>query len=79
MSKRQKFIFEQNIQGKEEKLKIALSEAVKKATAMNQPIVYRNAMCTKPNMFVHKYPNGQKKLIEQDQETSVEKTIMVLK
>lgn len=78
-AKRRRLIFELSPKEKESKLQSALSEALKKAMVMNQPVVYRNELCVKPNLFIHKYPNGRRVLIEQDSYNSVEKTVQVLR
>ena len=54
-AKRRRLIFELSSIEKESKPNAALSEDIKKATVLNQPMVYRNELCVKPNLFVHKY------------------------
>lgn len=76
--KKRRLIFELSPEERDKKFKAVLSEATKKAAALNLPLVYRNELCVKPNMFIHKYPNGRRVLIEQDQDTSVERTVKVL-
>ncbi|MBS1502104.1 MAG: hypothetical protein JST32_08590, partial [Bacteroidetes bacterium] len=76
--KKQRLIFELSASEKEGKLKGVLADAVHQAALLNLPVVYRNELCVKPNLFIHKYPNGKKLLIEQDSRNSVEKTIRVL-
>lgn len=73
-----KLIFELSAQEKENKLKAVLSVAVNKASALNLPFIYKNELCVKPSLFIHKYPDGRELLIEQDPKTFSEKTIMVL-
>lgn len=62
----------------ESRLKAVLMEEMEKVKAMNLPIIYRNELCVKPNLFIHKYPNGYTVLIEQDASNSEEKVIKVL-
>ncbi len=77
-AKRRRLIFELSSKEKENKFKAVLSEAIQKASALNLPIIYRDELCVKPNLFIHKYPNGRKILIEQDSQNSVEKTVKIL-
>ena len=77
-SKRQKYWFELTAEEKESRLKAVLVEELEKAKAMNLPVIYRNELCVKPNMFIHKYPNGHTVLIEQDSSNSEIKIIKVL-
>lgn len=76
-TKKRRLIFELSSKEKESKLKAVLSEAINKAIALNQPIVYRNELCVRPNLFIHKYPNGKSVLIEQDPDNSIERTVQV--
>jgi hypothetical protein len=78
-TKRRKLIFELNAKEKENRLKGILSEAIQKAMALNLPMVYRNELCVKPNLFIHQYPDGKKVLIEQNTHNSEEKTIRILR
>ena len=73
--KNRRLIFELSIKEKEDKLGRVLKEAIEKASLLNQPLVYRNELCIRPNLFIHKYPNGSTILIEQDSQNSTEKTI----
>jgi len=77
-AKNRRLIFELPVKEKESKLKAALSKAINELTTLNQPIVYRNELCVRPNLFIHKYPNGKSVLIEEDIQNSVEKTVKVL-
>lgn len=43
----------------------ALSTAFRESAALNLPIVYRDSLCVTPDLFIHKYPDGRKLLIEQ--------------
>lgn len=63
---------------KENRLQAVLDAEKERMSAMNLPIVYRNELCVKPNLFIHKYPNGYTVLIEQDSHNSEEKVIKVL-
>lgn len=76
--KQKRLIFELSSTEKEQKLRSTLSSAMRKAAALNLPIIYRNELCVKPNLFVHKYPNGRKELVEQDSESFAEKTLQIL-
>jgi len=76
--KQKRLIFELSTTEKEQKLGSTLSNAMRKAAALNLPIIYRNELCVKPNLFVHKYPNGRKELVEQDSESFAEKTLQIL-
>ena len=76
--KNPRLIFELSAKEKESRFGPVLSEALQKTIALNQPMVYRNELCVKPNLFIHKYPNGRSLLIEQDTQTSIEKTIRIL-
>jgi len=77
-SKGQKYFFALTAEEKENILNEVLAEEMEKAKAMNLPVIYRNELCVKPNMFIHKYPNGRTELIEIDVNTSEEKVIKVL-
>lgn len=74
----QKYYFELTAEEKESRLKAVLVEELEKAKAMNLPVVYRNELCVKPNMFIQKYPNGHTVLIEQDSSNSEIIVIKVL-
>jgi hypothetical protein len=76
--KRQKFFFALSAEEQDSRLKAVLAEEMEKVKAMNLPVVYRNELCVKPNLFIHKYPNGHTVLIEQDSYNSEEKIIKVL-
>jgi hypothetical protein len=73
-----KYWFELTAEEKESRLREVLAEEMERTKAMNLPVVYRNELCVKPNMFIHKYPNGYTVLIEQDPTNSEEKVIKVL-
>lgn len=77
-AKRRRLIFELTQKERETKFKAILNEVSKKATALNQPMVFRNELCIKPNLFIHKYPDGRTELIEQDSQNSSEKVIKLL-
>jgi hypothetical protein len=77
-SNEKKYFFELSAEERESRLKAVLEEELEKAKAMNLPIIYRNELCVKPNMFIHQYPNGHTVLIEQDSSNSEEKVIKVL-
>jgi hypothetical protein len=77
-AKKRRLIFELSPEERDKRFKAVLSVAIQKAAALNMPLVYRNELCVKPNMFIHKYPNGRKVLIEQDSHTSIERTVKVL-
>lgn len=74
----QKYFFALTAEEKENILNEVLAGEMEKAKAMNLPVVYRNELCVKPNMFIHRYPNGYTVLIEQDSSNSEEKIIKVL-
>jgi len=74
----QKYWFELTVEEKESRLREALEEEMEKTKAMNLPVIYRNELCIKPNMFIHKYPNGHTVLIELDTSNSEIKVIKVL-
>ncbi len=73
-----KLIFELPKKEQEQLFKSALNPVLKKAAAMNLPVVYRNELCTQRNYFIYEYPTGQKELIEQDIHTSAERIIQVI-
>ena len=73
-----KFYFALNDEETENRLKAVLEKEMERVKAMNLPIIYRNELCVKPNLFIHKYPNGRTELIEIDIHTSEEKVIKVL-
>jgi hypothetical protein len=77
-AKGHKFIFELTQLEKESKLRMVLEEELAKVVAMNQPVIYRNELCVKPNLFIHQYPDGRKELIELNSNTSEEKVIKIL-
>jgi hypothetical protein len=74
----QKYWIELTDEEKESRLMAVLVEELEKAKAMNLPVIYRNELCVKPNMFIHKYPNGYTVLIELDTSNSEIKVIKVL-
>jgi hypothetical protein len=76
--KGQKLFFALSGEEQESRLKAVLVEELEKAKAMNLPVVYRNELCVRPNLFIHKYPNGHTVLIEQDSNNSEEKIIKAL-
>lgn len=73
-----KLFFALTKEEQENKLKAVLEAEMQRVKAMNLPVVYRNELCVKPNLFIHKYPNGYTVLIEQDSYNSEEKVIKVL-
>jgi len=73
-----KYYFALSPEERKSKLKAALEKEMEKVKAMNLPIIYRNELCVKPNLFIHKYPNGRIELIEIDYHTFEEKVIKVL-
>lgn len=73
-----KFYFTLSPEERKSRLKAALEKEMEKVKAMNLPIIYRNKLCVKPNLFIHKYPNGRTELIEINVNTSEEKVIKVL-
>jgi hypothetical protein len=73
-----KYYFELTAEEKESRLKAVVVEELEKAKAMNLPVIYRNELCIKPNMFIHKYPNGHTVLIEINTSNSEIKVIKVL-
>jgi HEPN domain-containing protein len=77
-AKIRRLIFELTQKERETKFKAVLNEVAKKAAALNQPIVFRNELCIKPNLFIHKYPDGRTELIEQDSQNSSEKVVKSL-
>lgn len=77
-SNEQKYFFALTAEEKENILNEVLAEEMEKAKAMNLPVIYRNELCVKPNMFIHKYPDGHTVLIEQDSSNSAIKVIKVL-
>lgn len=77
-AKRRRLIFELTQKERETKFKAILNKVSKKATALNQPMVFRNELCIKPNLFIHKYPDGRTELIEQDSQNFSEKVIKSL-
>jgi hypothetical protein len=77
-SKEQKSFFALNTDERKSRLKAVLEKEMEKVKAMNLPVIYRNELCVKPNLFIHKYPNGRTELIEIDYHTLEEKVIKVL-
>lgn len=73
-----KLIFQLSAQEKARRFVGLVSAVVDKAKSMNQPIIYKNDLCIKRNMFIHQYSNGRTELIEQDIDTSAERIIQVL-
>jgi hypothetical protein len=73
-----KLFFQLSKEEQDSRLKAVLDEEMEKVKAMNLPIVYRNELCVKPNLFIHEYPNGRTELIEINIENSEEKVIKVL-
>jgi hypothetical protein len=63
---------------KENRLKAVLEKEMEKVKAMNLPVIYRNELCVKPNLFIHEYPSGRTVLIELDLNNSEEKVIKVI-
>ncbi|MBS1532104.1 MAG: hypothetical protein JSU01_17515 [Bacteroidetes bacterium] len=78
-AKQRRLIFELSAKEKENKLRAVLYKAINEASAQNLPFIYKNELCIKPSLFIHKYPNGREVLIEQDSKTFSEKTITVLR
>jgi hypothetical protein len=72
------FYFALNDEETENRLKAVLEEEMERVKAMNLPIICRNELCVKPNLFIHKYPDGRTELIEIDIHTSEKKVIKVL-
>ena len=77
--RKHKFILESPNAETERELKAVLTAAIRKAKEMNQPLIYRNNLCVKPSLFIHKYPNGEEFLVEQDVNTLSEKKVRVLR
>ncbi|WP_205511178.1 hypothetical protein [Longitalea arenae] len=77
-SEGRKLFFALTAEEKESRLKAVLQNEIEKTKAMNLPMVYRNELCVKPSLFIHKYPNGYTVLIEQNTTTSEEKVIKIL-
>ena len=73
-----KLFFALSTEEQESRLKAVLEKEMEIAQAMNLPIIYRNELCTKPNLFIHKYPNGRTELIELNPDNSEETVIKVL-
>ena len=73
-----KLFFQLSKEEKESRLNAVLEAEMERVRAMNLPIVYRNELCVKPNLFIHEYPNGRTELIEINIENSEEKVIKVL-
>jgi hypothetical protein len=74
-----KLFFQLSKEEQNSRLKAVLDEEMEKVKAMNLPVIYRNELCVKPNLFIHKYPNGRIELVEINLENSVEKVIKVIK
>lgn len=74
-----KLFFALSKEEKENRLKAVLDAEMERVRAMNLPMVYRNELCVKPNLFIHEYPNGRIELIEINIENSEEKVIEVLR
>lgn len=73
-----KLFFQLSKEEQESRLQAVLDEEMEKAKAMNLPIIYRNELCVKPNLFIHKYPNGRMELIEINIKNSEKKVIKVI-
>jgi hypothetical protein len=73
-----KLYFALNDEERENRLKAVLEKEIEKVKAMNLPVIYRNELCVRPNLFIHKYPNGRIELIERNVNTSEKKLIKVL-
>jgi hypothetical protein len=73
-----KFYFTLSPEERKSRLKAVLEKELEKVKAMNQPVIFRNELCVKPNLFIHKYPNGRTELIELNTHTLEEKVIKVL-
>ena len=74
-----KLYFQLSKEEKESRLSAVLDAELKRVKAMNLPLVYRNELCVKPNLFIHEYPNGRTELIEINIDNAEEKVIKVLK
>lgn len=74
-----KLFFALSKEEQQRRLKAVLVEEMEKVKAMNLPIIYRNELCVKPNLFIHKYPNGRTELVEINLDNSEEKVIKVIK
>jgi len=77
-NKEHRLIFELSKSERESLLRSALDEVIQLAIDMEQPFVYRNSLCTERNYFIHRYPNGKKFLISQNQENSKETVLREL-
>jgi hypothetical protein len=73
-----KLFFQLSKEEQDSRLKAVLDAEMEKVKAMNLPMVYRNELCVKPNLFIHEYPNGRIELIEINIDNSEEKIIKVL-
>ena len=74
-----KLFFQLSKEEQDSRLKAVLDEEMEKVKAMNLPIIYRNELCVKPNLFIHKYPNGRTELVEINLDNSEEIVIKVIK
>jgi hypothetical protein len=74
-----KLFFQLSKEEKESRLNAVLEAEMERVRAMNLPIVYRNELCVKPNLFIHEYPNGRTELIEINIDNSEVKVIRVIK
>ena len=73
-----KLIFQLSPEEKTIRLSGVLSDSMHIAALLNVPIIYRNELCVTPNLFVHKYPDGRKILVEQYSSSFIENTISVV-
>ncbi|QEC41965.1 hypothetical protein [Pseudobacter ginsenosidimutans] len=62
----------------ETRLRATLEAVLELQAKRNIPLVFRNELCVKDNMFIHKYPDGKMFLIEQDQTDSSETILLQL-
>lgn len=79
MQKKNELIFELSETEIEARLKKVLKPILDQNAALQQPVVYRNSLCIKPNFFIHKFPNGNRLLIERNLDDSSAKTVKVLR
>jgi hypothetical protein len=78
MANRRKLIFELTSAEKKSKFESILNAEIQRAAELNLPFVYRNELCTEPNMFIHRYPDGRTLLIEQDRHNSEERIVRTI-
>jgi len=78
-STKKKPFFELSKKEKRNRFKAVLDDVLKRDAEMGLPTISRNKDCVRPGMFIHRYPNGKRFLIEINSQNSERKTLKVIR